>query len=316
MKVFVTGGAGCIGSELCVKLIEQGDEVVVYDNMSSGKTEHLEDIIGAECTLVEGDVLEKEALLAAMKGCNIVYHLAANPDIKYKLGDPLDKDFTQNAVGTYNVLEAMSIEGIKKMVFSSSSAVLGVPEKIPTAEDYGPLVPISLYGASKLSCEAFISAFCHMLEFQAWVFRFGNIVGNKNRKKGTTVITDFIRKLRENPNELEILGDGNQRKSFLHVDDCVDGMITLMKKSRNNYNLINLSAVDSITIKQLGEIVADEMGLKNVKFRFTGGPQGWRGDVNKMWLDTTKSSSLGWKPKYNSEQAVRKSIRAILDKKV
>ncbi len=310
MKAFVTGGAGCIGSELCKKLAEEGHEVVVFDNLSSGKLEYIENI---GCELIEGNILDKPALLDAMKGCEMVYHLAANPDIKYKLGDPLDKDFTQNAVGTYNVLESMAKNYVNKIVFSSSSAVLGMPDKFPTPENYGPLNPISLYGASKLACEGFISSFCHMLDFQAWVFRFANIVGPKSRRTGTTVITDFINKLKVNQNSMEILGDGKQTKTFLHVDDCVDGMIYLVKHSKERFNLLNLSSGNAITIKRLAEIIVEEMGLKNVRFTYTGGPQGWRGDVTKMLLDAGKAKSLGWKAKYNSELAVRKTVKDILN---
>lgn len=312
MKIFITGGAGCIGSELAKKLIENDNDIVVYDNLSSGKEEHVNNILGKKCEFIWGSVLEKLSLTQAMKDCDMVYHLAANPDIKYKPGDPLDKDFTQNTIGTYNVLEAMVKNDIKKIVFSSTSAVLGLPKIFPTDENYGPLNPISLYGASKLSCEAFISAFCHMQGFQAWIFRFANIVGSKTRRTGTTVITDFINKLNDNPRELHILGDGNQTKSFLYVDDCIDGMINLINKSKEQLNLLNISSGDSITIKKLAEIVVEEMGLNNVNFTYAGEPQGWRGDVIKMTLDTKKVNDLGWKAKYNSEQACRKSIRNIL----
>ena len=313
MKIFVTGGAGCIGSELCKRLLDEGNELVIFDNLSSGKFEYIRSLIEDECKFIEGDVLDKDSLSRSLNGTDIVYHLAANPDIRYRKGDPLDKDFTQNAVGTYNVLESMAKNNVKKIVFSSSSAVLGLPKTFPTPETYGPLNPISLYGASKLSCEGFIAAFCHMLGFQAWIFRFANIVGPKRRKTGTTVITDFINKLRENPNELYILGDGNQNKSFLHVDDCVDGIVTLAKKTNDVLNLINLSSGDSITINRLAEIVIEEMGLKNVNIKYAGGPQGWKGDVTKMLLDTAKAENLGWKAKYNSEQAVREAVKGILN---
>lgn len=313
MKILVTGGAGCIGSELCKRLLEEHNELVIFDNLSSGKIDHIEQLFSDNCTLIDGNVLNKGSLSESMTGVDAVYHLAANPDIRYKPGDPLDKDFTQNAVGTYNVLEAMAKSGVKKIVFSSSSAVLGMPKTFPTPEDYAPLKPISLYGASKLACEGFISAFCHMLDFQAWVFRFANVVGAKSRRTGTTVITDFINKLTENPKELHILGDGNQTKSFIHVDDCVDGMLILVKKAKENFNLLNLSSGDSITIKRLAEIVVDEMGLKNVNLKYTASPQGWRGDVIRMQLDTSKAETLGWNAKYNSEQAVRKAVRGLLE---
>ena len=193
MKIFVTGGAGCIGSDLCKRLLEDGNQLVIFDNLSSGKSEYVKPMLGDMCKFIEGDVLDKDLLSMSLAGIDVVYHLAANPDIRYRHGDPLDKDFTQNAVGTYNVLEAMARNNVKKFVFSSSSAVLGLPKSFPTAESYGPLSPISLYGASKLACEGFIAAFCHLLEFQAWVFRFANIVGPTSRKTGTTVITDFIK---------------------------------------------------------------------------------------------------------------------------
>ena len=213
-KVLVTGGAGCIGSDLAEVLSQRGHEVVVLDNLSSGKLEHIEALLDApNFHFIEGDLLDIQVLNSAMRGVETVYHLAANPDVKFVEGEPTDKDLRQNTLATYNVLEAMRRQDIQKLVFSSTSAVYGISDRIPIPEDQNP-TPISLYGATKLSCEAMISAFQHLFGLQCWVFRFANIVGPKVRKKGQTVISDFIQRLQQDPSHLRILGDGQPLEHF------------------------------------------------------------------------------------------------------
>ena len=312
MKALVTGGAGCIGAEGGKEVIKN-HEVTILDNFSSGKTEHVEEFADNDgFNLIEGDVLDAETLENATKGKDIVFHLAANPDIKFITGERTDKDLQQNTIATHRVLDAMTKNGVKKIVFSSSSVVYGKAEKMPTPEDYGPLKPTSLYGASKLACEGLISAYCHMFDMQGWIFRFANIVGDKSRKKGRTVVSDFIHKLRQNPNELEILGDGKQSKSYMLVDDCIAGMFFALENSYDNVNIFNLSTSDSIDVNKIASIVIEEIGLNNVKVSYTGNSGGWPGDITKFLLDTTKLRKLGWSAKHGSEEAVRISARRML----
>lgn len=314
MNILVTGGAGCIGSELVKELLKKHN-VTVLDNLSSGKIEHIEGFMSKDSfVFVEGDILDSDILDKAMKDKDVVFHLAANPDIKFVQGERTDKDLEQNTVATYRLLDAMRRHDVKKIVFSSSSVVYGKAESMPTPENYGPLVPTSLYGASKLACEGLISAYCNMFGMQGLIFRFANIVGDKSRKKGRTVISDFIFKLRQNPQELEILGDGKQSKSYMLVDDCVDGVIFALEHSKDAVNIFNLSTDDAITVDVIANIVVEEMGLKDVKFTHMGSAGGWPGDITKFLLDTKKIEKLGWTPKYSSEEAVRIATRRMLGK--
>lgn len=314
MNILVTGGAGCIGSDLVKELLKKHN-VTVLDNLSSGKNEHIQEFTGDDnFELAEGDVLDKDVLSAVMKNKDMVFHLAANPDIKFVPGERTDKDLQQNTIATYNVLDSMQMNNVKKIAFSSSSVVYGKADKMPTPEDYGPLKPTSLYGASKLACEGLISAYCHMFDMKGWIFRFANIVGDKSRKKGRTVISDFIFKLKENPKELEVLGDGKQSKSYMLVDDCVAGMLFAIEHANDKVNIFNLSTTDSITVDKIAEIVIGEMRLKNVKLKYTGSAGGWPGDITNFLLDVNKLKKLGWATKYSSEEAVRMAARRMLEK--
>ncbi len=307
MKVFVTGGTGFIGSKLVDKLLARGDFVTAYDNLSSGK----EEFVGAhknnpDFRFVKADMLDFAALKESMEGHEIVFHLAANADIRYGTEHPRH-DLEQNLLATYNVLEAMRQNGIKKLVFSSTSAVFGSPETIPTPENYGPVLPASLYGASKLACEAFISAYSNLYNIQAWVFRFANVIG---KRVTHGILYDFLTKLKNNPKELEILGDGEQEKSYLYDEDCVDAMLHVIEHTNSRIGIFNIGSADQIKVKKIAKIICDEFGV-NPEVRFTGGPVGWKGDVPKMQLDTRKINALGWKPKYNSEEAVRLSVKGL-----
>ena len=311
MKTLVTGGAGCIGSEAVCRLLERG-KVVIVDNLSSGKIEHIEKFLdNKDFRLVEADITSDD-LTGHLDGVDMVFHLAANPDIKFSDGDRTDKDLNQNTIATYNVLDAMQKTGVKKIAFSSSSVVYGKADRIPTPENYGPLKPTSLYGASKLACEALVSAYCNMFGMQGWIFRFANIVGDKSRKKGRTVVSDFIFKLRNDPTCLEILGDGRQSKSYLLVDECVDGMIFAVDHSNDPVNIFNLGTKDAITVDEIAKIVINEMGLKNVKISHTGSSGGWPGDITNFLLDVTKLEKLGWSSRHNSAESVRTSAKRML----
>lgn len=312
-KIIVTGGAGMIGSSLVLKLLEKENEVLVLDNLTSGKIENLSKAQKFKNFKFENaDIKNLNSLIKYFNGAEEIFHLAANPDIKFTPGESTDKDLNENTIGTYNVLEAARLNHVQKIIFTSSSAVYGEPLVFPTPENYGPLKPISLYGASKLADEALITSFSHLFDIQAWIFRLANVVGDKSRKKGTTVLTDFIQKLQKNPKKLEILGNGKQKKSFLWIDDCIDGILTMVNKSKNKVNLMNLGNCDSITIDEISKIVISKMGLKNVKISYTGGERGWKGDSPLMLLDTKIAKSLAWKAHYSSAEAIAKSAEKLI----
>ena len=300
MKCFITGGAGFIGSHLADRLISEGNEVTVYDNLSLGKKQFVErHFSNPKFKFVHADLLEFEKLTDSMKGSDIVFHLASNSDIIKSAKNP-EIDLEQGTIVTQKVLEAMRVSGLKKIVFTSSNVVYGEAVKSPTAEDYGPLLPISFYGASKLACEALISAYCHNFDFNAWIYRFGNIVG---KRPTHGVVPDFYRKLKKNSAVLEVLGDGNQSKPYVEVHDCVDGVLFGLKNSREQINMFNLGTIGAVYVKDIAGIVIKEMGLKNVNIKFAGGNRGWPGDVHTVRLDVSKLESLGWRPKYSTSRA-------------
>ncbi len=308
MHCLVTGGAGFVGSHLVDLLLEAGHEVSIFDNFSSGRSEFLQHH-GEDVSIIEGDLLDLDAVNGAMHGIEIVYHLAANPDIR--LGTTItDTDLKQGTVATYNVLEAMRVNGVKKIAFSSSSVVYGEAEQMPTPEDYGPLFPISLYGASKLGSEALITSWVGTFDLQAWIFRFANIVG----ARGTHgVIFDFIHKLRADPNSLEVLGNGRQEKSYMEVRDCAAAMIHLVSSTNEAINCYNLGSDDTCSVSRIAEIVIEESGLPNVSIDYTGGDRGWAGDVPKAMLDPTRMNDAGYATKYNSEGAVRHTAQILME---
>jgi UDP-glucose 4-epimerase len=311
MKSFVTGGAGFIGSHLVDKLVSLG-AVTVYDNLSSGAEEFIEQHFRRDdFRFVRADLLGLDALKESMKGHDVVFHMAASPDIRAGIEDTR-LYLMQGTIVTYNVLEAMRVNGIRNVVFASSSTVHGETPLKPIPEDYGFPQPISLYGASKLAGEGLISAFCHLFSMQAWTYRFANVVGSRATHG---VIFDFIKKLTRDSRELEILGNGRQEKPYIHVDECVDGMLYGFQHARDWLNVFNLGCPSTTRVSTIASMVIEEMGLKDVKFRYTGGERGWPGDVPQVRFDTSRMENLGWKPKYTSDEAVRKAMRDILDKR-
>jgi UDP-glucose 4-epimerase len=310
MRVFITGGAGFIGSHLVDTLINEGHTVTVFDNLSSGDKHFIEHHLSRDdFTFAKADLLDLKRVKKELQDHDVVFHLAANPHVR--LGETqTDLDLNQGIIATYNVLEAMRSHGMKKIVFSSSSVVYGETDELSLPETYGPTLPISMYGAGKLGAEGLISAFCGTFDFQTWIYRFANVVGTRGTHG---VIVDFIEKLRKNPKELEILGDGKQCKPYLYVSDCVKGMVFGFKHADAHMNLFNLSCDSTTTVTRIAEMVVEEMGLKNVLFKYTGGKRGWKGDVPRFQLDATKISKLGWKVSYSSDEAVRKAIRDVLD---
>lgn len=309
-RYFITGGAGFIGSHLVDRLISSG-EVTVYDNLSSGKKEFIQRHLGkSKFRFIQADLLDFATLNKAIANYDLVFHLAANPDVRAGSMNT-NLDLQQGTLATYNLLEAMRLNQISKIVFASSSTVYGEAGTRPVSEDYGLLLPISLYGASKLACEGLISAFCHLFDMQVWVFRFANVVG---ARASHGVIFDFINKLRQNPREMEILGDGTQEKPYLYSDDCIDGILFGLEHSQERVNVLNLGSDSSTNVTAIANMVVEAIGLSGVKFRYTGGNRGWRGDVPQVRFDMTKIRNLGWKPRYSSDEAVRRAINDILGK--
>jgi len=305
----VTGGAGFIGSHLVDALVEQGKKVRVIDNFSSGREEFLIHHDGHDSVEVcRGDLLDQGAVNGAMEGVETVHHLAANPDIR--LGTEVtDTDLRQGTMATYNVLEAMRIAGVSRISFASSSAVYGEADVMPTPEDYGPVMPISLYGASKLASEGLITAWAGTFGAQGFIHRFANIVG----PRGTHgVIFDFIHKLKENPSRLEVLGDGQQEKSYMSAHDCVQSMLHVIELGYSGPVINNLGTGDTCSVSKIAEIVIEESGLEGVSIDYTGGKRGWAGDVPKTYLDVTKLLGTGFKPTVMSEQAVRETARMLI----
>ncbi|MDP2948662.1 MAG: NAD-dependent epimerase/dehydratase family protein [Chloroflexota bacterium] len=310
VKHFVTGGAGFIGSHLTAWLLQNGRDVTVYDNLSMGRKAFIEHNLGnPRFCFVEGDLLNYKLLEEQMAGHDFVWHLGANGDIAKGVSNP-DLDLNNGIIATQNVMKAMKANGIKRLVYTSSSTVYGDIKLYPTPETAAPLFPESFYGASKLAGEAIISAWCHLFDMQAWVFRFGNVVGARMRRG---VIHDFIAKLRKNPNELEILGDGMGHKNFFLVEDCIEGMLTAVNRADvQPCDVFNLGCESTTKISAIARIVAEEMGLKNVRFRTTGGKRGWPGDVPNVIYDVSKMKSLGWQAKHTSDEAVRIAARRLL----
>jgi len=309
MKILVTGGAGFIGSHVVDRLLDAGHEVLVLDNLSSGNEEFINPHIGKENFRFHKLDLLHSDITAFFDGVDAVWHLAANPEVRLGAEDTR-VHLEQNVIATYNVLEAMRRKEVQKILFTSTSTVYGEAHILPTPEDY-PTIPISLYGASKLAGEAFIASYCHTFEMQAWLYRFANVIG---RRSSHGVIYDFINKIRSNPNELEILGDGKQTKSYIYVDDCIDAMLAGISSKvggDKKVNIFNIGSDDMISVTRIAEIVCEEMHT-TPNFKFTGGNRGWKGDVPVMSLDASRLNKLGWKQRYNSEGAVRKATKALL----
>ena len=312
MNYFVVGGAGFIGSHLVRTLLTELKDarVVIYDNFSSGKMWHLEGLEGhANLKIIKDDIKNTAALQQAMAGAQVVYHFASNPDISKAVTQP-DIDFWEGTYLTNNVLEAMRTNNIKRLLYASGSGVYGDTGLIDVKEDYSPMLPISTYGASKLSCEVLICAYCHMFDMNANVFRFANVVG-PHQTHG--VGYDFVRRLLKNPLELHILGDGTQSKSYIFISDVINAMRRLEIEKIKGFTCHNAGTLDAITVTEIAGIVVDLMGLKEVKYLYSGGDRGWKGDVPVIRLNSDKLRSMGWKNQYTSKEAIRSSVKSILE---
>ncbi len=312
MRVFISGGAGFIGSHLVDRFLADGHEVVAFDNLILGKKEFLQQHKGnPKFRLVEADLVEIESVVREMRGTDLVVHMAANSDISQGAART-DVDMQNGTVATYNVLEAMRRLEVKQILFASTSAIYGEADLKPTPENYGPLLPISFYGASKLSCEAMISAFSHNCGIKAWIYRFANIVG---RRATHGAIYDFVGRLKKNPSALTVLGDGTQRKSYLHVDDCVAGMLFGYHKVSRTLNLFNLASQGVTQVRFIAEEVNRQMAEKTgklAKLEFGKSDRGWIGDVPYTHLDGENFAKLGWSAKFDSNAAVSLAISEVI----
>ena len=310
MNIFIAGGAGFIGSHMAAHLMRTTEHrITVFDNFSSGQEWHLEPHLSSpRLRVVRGDLKDLDAVSAAIEGAERVYHYASNPDIAKAMSHP-DVDFWEGTYLTQNLLEAIRKAGVKELVYASSSGVYGDVGELAVTEDHSPMLPISPYGASKLACEAMIHPYCHMFGLRARVFRFANVVGG-HQTHG--VAYDFIRRLRAEPGHLKMLGDGTQSKSYIHVDDVVRGIQHFVEQDTSPYTYYHLSTGDYLTVREIADLVVEEMGLSKVDYAFEKSSQGWIGDVPIVRFDMTKAWSRGWRAERSSREAMRAAIRSML----
>ncbi len=308
-RVVVTGGAGFIGSHLVEALVAAGRKVTVVDDLSSGKEESLAGVRD-HITFVEADCGDGVAMGQILPGHDAVWHLAANPEVRTGETDP-GGHYDRNVAVTFSLLESMRRSGVRRIRFTSTSTVYGTATVRPTPEEYGPLLPISVYGACKLACEALVASYCGTFGFDALLFRFANVVGPRSTHG---VTWDFVHKLRRDPTQLEILGDGTQTKSYVSVGDTVSAMLHADAHAPAGCQAYNIGSLDAIPVRRIAEVVAREMGL-SPRLHFAGGPggAGWKGDVKDMALAVDRLQALGWRPQHSSEEAVRRAARAILE---
>lgn len=308
MRTLVTGGAGFIGSHLVDELVRRNDQVIVYDNLSTGFRSHIKFLIEQNrIEFVEGDILDLDHLNIAMSGVDRVFHLAANADVRGGKSNTR-VDLEQNIIGTHNVLEAMKINRSSEIVFTSSATVYGEPDIFPTPETYAPL-QTSVYGASKLAAEAMIQAYGEYFGIKSFSFRFVSWIGERYSHG---VVFDFMKKLQANPKKLEILGDGNQKKSYLHVEDGVSAIFKALDNIKDLKNVVNLGHSDYLNVVELADIVVQEMGLDGVEYNFTGGVRGWLGDSPFVHLDISKIKGAGFEPNVTIEEGIRRTVRYLL----
>jgi len=304
MTYFVTGAAGFIGSNLVDRLLASGATVVGYDNLATGRLRFLESASAdPNFRFVEGDLLDTEALTPAMHGADFVFHLAANADVRFGIEHP-GRDLQQNTVATFNVLEAMRANGVKRMAFSSTSAIYGEPKLFPTPEDAPFPVQTSLYGASKLAAEGMIAAYCEGFGFQAYIFRFVSLLGERYTHGH---VFDFCKKLMADPTRLHVLGNGKQRKSYLYVQDCIDAMMLSIERAGDKLNILNLGNEEANQVNDSIGWITDRLGLRP-ELTYTGAERGWVGDSPFMLLDTRRIRALGWKPKLTIREGVLRTV--------
>lgn len=308
-KFMIVGGAGFIGSHFTDHLLKQtGTEVVIYDNFSSGQRWHLEaHQSNPRLRIVEGDVHEQERLNEAADGVTTVIHLASNPDIAKAMTDP-DIDFREGTQLTRNVLEAMRAKKVKKILYASGSGVYGDLGDYPVPENHGPLLPVSTYGASKLAGEALICSYAHMFDMQGRAFRFANVVGPRQTHG---VGYDFLRRLKAQPTHLDILGDGTQSKSYVHVTDIVAAVWLAHQTCQTPFEAFNVGTGTAMTVTEIADLACEVLGLSGVEYRYSGGNRGWKGDVPVVRIATDKIKQLGWTCKHDTRQALSASLLSM-----
>jgi UDP-glucose 4-epimerase len=303
-RIFVTGGAGFIGSSLVDRLLAGGHHVVAYDNFSTGRREFVADALAHPAfRLVEGDTLDLPALTRAMAGCDTVFHLAANADVRFGLDHP-KKDLEQNTIATFNVLEAMRANGITRIGFSSTGSVYGEASVIPTPEDAPFPLQTSLYGASKLAGEGLIAAYASGFGVEGCIFRFVSILGERYTHGH---VFDFYKGLRRDPSVLRVLGDGTQRKSYLYIGDCLDAMLLAMEKTRGRVDVYNLGTNEYVRVNDSIGWICERLGVKPT-LHYTGGDRGWVGDNPFIFLETAKVRALGWEPKLTIRDGIIRTL--------
>ena len=307
MKYFVTGCAGFIGSTLTDRLLADGHTVIGYDNFSTGQQKFIASaLLNANFQLIRGDVLDLPALTEAMQGAEFVFHLAANADVRFGTEHPR-RDLEQNTIATYNVLEAMRANNVKRIAFSSTGSVYGEAKVIPTPEDAPFPIQTSLYGASKLAGEGLIAAYCEGFGFTGYIFRFVSILGERYSHGH---VFDFYKKLLQNPNELPVLGNGQQRKSYLYVQDCIDAIFFAIEKAPERVNICNLGTDEYCEVNDSIGWISGHLGLTPER-KYSGGERGWIGDNPFIFLDTAKIRSLGWKPKLTIQQGIIRTLEYL-----
>lgn len=304
-KALVTGGAGFIGSNLADRLVADGKEVVVYDNLSTGRTEFIAGLLDrADAQFVQGDVLDTDKLRGAMHGCDTVFHMAANADVRHGLEHPRF-DLEQNTLAVSGVLEAMRAVGATRIVFASTGSVYGEPELFPTPETCPFPTQTSLYGASKLAAEGLIAAYCHGLDFTGVIFRFVSVLGERYTHGH---VYDFYRALRSDPKRLRVLGDGQQEKSYLYVGDCIEGILTgLESRSVPGCSIFNLGTDETVRVKDSIAEITRHMGLEP-ELEYAGGRRGWPGDSPLILLDCSRLRGLGWRPSLSIKEGIGRTL--------
>jgi UDP-glucose 4-epimerase len=304
MKIFLTGGAGFIGSHLADRLLQDEHELVVYDNLSTGQERFLEEASKQQSfKMIRGDLLDSVRLKQAMSGCSLVFHFAANADVRFGPEHP-DKDLEQNSIVTFNVLEAMRATGIRKIVFASTGSVYGEPAKFPTPETDAFPIQTSFYGASKLAGEGLIEAYCEAFDFQSYIFRFVSILGERYTHGH---IFDFVKSLRSDPMKLRVLGDGHQKKSYLYVGDCIEAVLLAVGTAKDRVNIFNLGTDEYCEVNHSIDIIIKYLGLQP-ELEFTGGNRGWVGDSPFIFLDCKKIRNTGWRPKLSITEGIVKTL--------
>jgi len=307
VKIFISGGAGFIGSNLSDRLLKEGHEVTVFDNLSTGSIRFLEEARDFETfSLVEGDLLDENSLSRALKDHEMVFHLAANADVRFGINHP-KRDLEQNTIATFNILECMRQNGIKQIVFASTGSVYGETEVIPTPENAPFPIQNSLYASSKLAGEALICSYCEAFDFQSWIFRFVSILGERYTHGH---VFDFYKKIKKDPKKLEVLGNGKQRKSYLYVQDCLDAISCALDKSNENVNIFNLGVDSYCEVNDSIKWICNDLDVTPI-LEYSGGDRGWIGDNPFIFLDTQKINSLGWNPKFSIQEGVHRTVQYL-----